>query len=235
MKKVLKFALMLALASLLAQDARAQNNEPPPAGPVILDLNGTAVPHSYTEYTTPAFTATTTTSNISFAFREDPAFLSLDDVTMRDVTTNTAVTVVNGGFESGPVGAHAPTGWTYLNIFGAAAAGVVENFSGGAHSGTNFYYDGAVQAYDSITQPIATTVGDQYTISFWLTDNGSLNTFSRVSTNGQPGTAGNGIDLVVYGGAGLPTPSVPEPASLVLLGTGLAFVGIMTYRRRRVA
>jgi len=53
----------------------------PPTG-AILDLDGTPIPHTYTEYSV-NFTATATTTNVSFAFREDPAFLFLDDVTVR--------------------------------------------------------------------------------------------------------------------------------------------------------
>lgn len=234
MKNSSKFGLAAALALLLAQQAHAQPmNEPPPAGPVVMNLDGTPIPHQYQMYTTPEFFATTTTTNISFAMREDPAFISLDDITMRNVTTGTAVPVVNGGFEDGPLGANQPNGWTYLNTFGAEAAGTVENNN--PHSGSNNYYDGAVQAYDAITQSISTVIGNGYTISFWLDDNSTLTTFSALSTNGDttdPG--GNGVNLVVYGGAGLPT-AVPEPASLVMLGTGLAFVSIVYGRRRKVA
>jgi PEP-CTERM motif len=232
MKGILKVGLSAALALLLANQANAQPmNEPPPAGPVILDLNGTPVPHTYQQYTA-SFTANSTTTNLSFAFREDPAFLFLDDVTMQNTTTNTAVTVVNGGFEQGPVGASAPTGWTYLNTFGAEAGGEVE--ANNPHTGNNAYVDGAVQAYDAITQAITTVVGDTYSVSFWLDDNGPLTTFSRLSTNGDTtDTGGNGIDLLVYAGNGVPT-AVPEPGSLILLGTGLAFAGVM-YRRRKIA
>jgi hypothetical protein len=236
MKNSLKLGFVAALALLLGNQAWGQAmNDPPPAGPVVLNLDGTPIPHQYQLYTTPEWIATSTTTNMSFAMREDPAFLSLDDVSVQNVTTGTPVTVVNGGFEQGPVGASAPTGWTYLNTFGAEAGGTVENEPGGAHSGSNYYFDGAVQAYDAITQGISTTIGDTYTISFWLSDNGPYNTFSALSTNGNTtGTGGNGVNLVVYAGVGVPT-AVPEPASLVMLGTGLAFVGIVYRRRRKVA
>jgi hypothetical protein len=174
----------------------------PPTG-AILDLNGTPVPHTYQQYTT-SFTATNTSTNISFSFREDPAFLGLDDVS---VTTGGGPNlVVNPGFELGPVGANAPTGWAYLNTFGAPAAGVVStNPSPGPNTGLNYYQDGAVQAYDAISQPIATAIGATYSVGFQLKDNSSLTTFSRLSTNGNvSGTGGNGVDLLFYAGA-IPT------------------------------
>jgi hypothetical protein len=82
-----KLGLLAALAVLFAPQAYASScpvggpasNCPPPAGSVILDLDGTPIPHSYTPYTV-SFTAAAASTNLSFAFREDPAFLLLDNV-----------------------------------------------------------------------------------------------------------------------------------------------------------
>ena len=207
------FVLALLLAS---QASAAGNNNPPPAGPVVLDLVGMAVPHTYTQYNV-SFAAPTASTDLSFAFREDPAFLMLDDVVLTAQGSATNL-VINGGFEAGPLGANAPAGWTYLNQFGASAAGVVSTIN--PHTGTNDYRDGAVQAYDAITQNIATVAGATYNLSFWLTDSGSLQTFQHLSTNGDTTTSnGNGIDLLVYAGNGVPTRDngVPEPATWAMM------------------
>jgi len=236
-----KFHLLAAVAAsaLLATEALASPvNEPPPAG-AFLNLavpnsdgsgNTITVPHSYYQSYTADFTANVPNTNLTFAFREDPAFLSLSNVSLINLTTSSGNLLLNGNFALGTIGASAPTDWTYLNQYGAAAGGRLQ--AGCGHGGGNCYYDGAVQAYDAITQVVATTSGDTYQVSFWLTDNSSLTNFSALSTNGNTtGTGGNGIDLLAYAGVGAPPPgNIPEPASLTLLAAALAGFGAV--RRR---
>jgi len=195
----------------------------------VFDLNNQLLPHTYTQYTV-SFIAANANTALSFQFREDPAFFFLDDIVLLHGTSGPNL-VVNGGFENGtfidPVaGTPQPLGWTYLNLFNAGASGrVATNLP---HSGTSNYYDGAVGAYDGITQGIATTVGDLYTLSFWLTDNSSQLLGSQVN-----GPNGSGIDLLVYAGL-LPTivpRPVPEPSALALLALGIA--GVLVARRRQ--
>jgi hypothetical protein len=227
--KITSILAGVALAAMAAGAAVAGPiNQDEPSGNVILDLNGTVDHHAYTQYFA-SFTATDASTNLTFAFREDPAFLFLDDVVLTHGGGPNLVT--NGGFEDGPNGASAPNSWTYLNAFGASFGGVVSGNN--PHSGSLNYYDGAVQAYDAITQNIATVSGEQYDLSFWLADNSDTDIYRRVSTNGDvTDTGGNGINLVVYAG-GIPVRSgTPEPATWGLMLVGFGGLGAMLRRRK---
>ena len=229
-------ATTIACAALgFAIAAYSQVNEPPPVGTVIDQLTGQSIIGSFTTRTA-GFVATASSTNLSFAIREDPAFLFLDNVSLVDMTTSSGNLLTNGDFELGVVGNSAPVGWTYLNTFGASFGGLVT--SGCGVGGSICYDDGAVQAYDAITQAIATTAGDTYQLSYDYADScpgdcgnaGGVTVYQPLSTNGDvTDTGGNGRDLFVYAGA-LPV-RAPEPGSLAVLGAGL--VGFGWLRRRR--
>src|SRR5580692_10820763 len=157
------------------------NNNPPPAG-AILDLSGTPIPgggnDTYQQYSVD-FTANAVSTAITFAFREDPAFISFADASVVDLTTQSGNLLTNGDFSGGTYtdngNSLTPNGWIYANQYGAAAGGVVSSNCGVGANGTygvgNCWFDGAVQAYDAISQTIRTTPQDIYRISFWVADN----------------------------------------------------------------
>ena len=233
----------------------AGSNNSPPAG-AILDLGGgetgtgpLSVNHGAAVTESVNFAAGVASTNITFAFREDPAFFSFSNVSLVDLTNPGVNLILNGNFASGS-GTN-PTDWTDTNVYGAVAAGVVSSSCNGGL--TTCWYDGSVQAYDAITQTVSLNVGDIYALSFQYTDNSGLTTFSDLSTNGDTtDTGGNGIDILAYAQAGLPSAcasgtvctgsgsggaagsgtAVPEPASLSLFATSL--LGLVA-RRRKVA
>ncbi len=223
-------SIILAVVALASVTVAMAQNEPPPVG-AILDLNGLAIPTTGYQSYSVSFAAGVASTAITFALREDPAFLELTDIDVYDVTTSTDAGLLNGSFALGTVGTSDATDWTYANIYGATFGGVVEDVASGDCGATTCWWDGAVQAYDAISQNIATNIGDTYRISFMLADDGAAGTFSDLSTNGDiTDTGGNGRDLLVYAQSGLPPP-VPEPGSIVLLASAVLGVGGVLRRR----
>lgn len=221
--------LMMIAASTAAQAGPI--NQPPPSGTVIYQLTGQTISTNY-QQATATFVANTADTVLAFALREDPDYLLLSNVSMVDQTASGTNLLLNGDFSLGPTGASAPTDWTYLNIFGAGAGGTIA--TGCGYGGGACYRDGAVQAYDGISQVVATTIGDTYQVSFWYAASGGSGTYQPVSTNGDvTSSSGNGRDLFVYASAGLPV-AAPEPGALFLLATGIAGLGFVGRRRRRV-
>ena len=223
--------LLLGGAGLNANSAFATAmNNPPPAG-AILDLDGQPINHGAASTESVSFVGGVANTNITFAFRDDPAYISFSNVTLVDNTDHSGNLIVNGNFASGS--GEDPTDWTFVNEYGAEASGVVSSLCGGGLP--TCWYDGSVQAYDAITQLVSTNIGDSYTLSFAYSENSSLTNFSDLSTNGDvTDTGGNGADILAYAQAGIPAATVtPEPSSMLLMGTGL--LGIAGVMRKRFA
>ncbi len=214
--------------------AAAGNNNAPPAG-AILDLAGQAIPHASPVTYAVDFTATLADTSISLAFREDPAFFAVTDVTLTDLTHPSGNLLLNGDFSLGPDGSDSPVNWTFQNTFGATFAGEVEIPCSFGGSGS-CWFDGSVQAYDELSQTVGTTVGDVYEVSFSNVDNGSLSTYSALSTNGDTtSTGGNGADILVYAQAAPPPLNTPEPSTWAMMVLGFAGMGFVAYRKTKRA
>jgi hypothetical protein len=228
--------MLLAVTAMVFSGAAQASpvNEPPPAG-AILDLNGQPITNNQQSYSV-SFTATVADTAITFAFRQDPSYVSFSNASLTDLTTSSSNLLANGEFSGGIYtnngNSATPIGWIYANIYGAAAGGRVN--SGCGVGGSNCWYDGAVQAYDAISQTVATNIGDTYQISFNL-NGGSGGFYSDLSTNGNvTGTGGNGIDVLAYAGAGLPVAGgVPEPSTWAMMLMGFAGLGFAARRNAR--
>jgi len=184
---------LLAAAAILCAAITAPYAQTLPSGSlgtVTGNTRNTWQPFTYT------FTPSTTGANfVGFAFREDPAFWTFDNVTLTAAGSTTNL-LTNGTFttggrfsvttNNGVSNMQAPTNWGvwYQNGTYPAAAGTWTDI-GGAHGGV--WYDGAVGSFDGIYQGVALTAGTTYTIAFEVSGNNTSN--------------GSSIQLGVYGGA----------------------------------
>ena len=235
------FALVALTGALVPSKALAQN---PPAG-AIYDLSnyysGT-FSSTYVPLST-SFVADSSTEYVSFAFREVPAYFSLDDTCVAAATSNCGAgnLLTDPGFESDTAAnvlTNFPVGWfRWIQPVDTSAIGVVASTtslygcaSSGPRTGTYFWCDGSVQGYDAIYQQLTNlTVGATYNVSWYLADN-----------SGQS-ISNPGIDMLVYAGDSIPVGSVPigttptgvtpEPSTFVMLGTGMA--GLLSALRAR--
>ncbi len=229
--------LMMALLMVLLVPATAfSQGAAPPAGASltppavqILDLSGQPLPgggngETYVQYTAD-FTATQTNATITFAFRDDPANISFANVSVVDVTADSAVPLANNDFSQGTVGS-TPTSWTWANVSGTGSEGVVQAGLSYCYTEPYCWYDGSSQGYDTISQAITAVVGHNYQISFFVAENSFCSTngagltcnFSDTSSASPPAIAGT--DVVVYVAGG--TPVGLQTLTLALLdgGTG---------------
>lgn len=220
---------LLGLALTCSPVMAAPSNLGPPAG-ALFQLAGRPINTTYQMFGF-SFVATTVSTDLTFAFRHDPGFIRLDDVSV--TAGGGSNLVVNGGFEDGPINSGAPQGWTYANIFGSLAGGqVLDNLP---RTGSLYYRSGSIQAYDAITQNISTVIGTTYDVSFWaLSSEGAGDFYRALSTNGNVTDAGgNARNLAVYAQNGLPSANpIPEPATWAMMVAGMGAIGGGLRRRR---
>jgi len=230
MKKTLLSLALLIGAGLTAAHAQGINYNPPESGLVVLNLAGSPISYGFTTLNA-SFQASSTESTVTFVFRHDPGFFTFNNASVVDILAPSINLLTNGNFTSGrTTSGQGALGWNYFQQQGVTFLGR-ELAEGG-------WYDGATGGYDGISQSFETIIGNTYNISFDLSQTGANSSYYKsVSDNGNSGTSGNGINVVVYAGNAVPTSTsvdagaIPEPSTYALFGLGA--VGMLIALRRK--
>ncbi|CAF1482166.1 unnamed protein product [Adineta ricciae] len=129
----------------------------------------------YVQYTS-TYVAIASTTRISFALREDSGCFALDNVSVKQNSSPGTELLSNPGFETG-----AFPGWSYCNPYGITWGGQIKSNSAyfsnmgytyTSKSGSYYYVNCGVGNVDYLYQTFPTTIGETYTISFWLYNHG---------------------------------------------------------------
>lgn len=158
-------------------------------------------PNTWQNYTY-TFTPTTTGANyVGFAFRQDPAYWTIGNISL--TTGNGSNLLINGNFANGgtiaAIGIQAPQYWGVWYQGGtpppangtwyAPGDGWNGTYTGG--QGVNYgtagsWIDGAVGSFDGIYQGISLTAGTLYTLTFSVYGNNAV--YSGVQLGAYAGT-----------------------------------------------
>jgi hypothetical protein len=127
---------------------------------------------NWNQYTFNYTAPNVSTATIFFAFRNDPAYWYLDDVSVTNGSGQQLL--LNGGFEQGSL-----VDWVYCNPNNAGYPGTITSST--SHSGSYCYADGSVGAPDYLSQTFNVQPNHVYTVSFWLEAVGTNMVFAWVT------------------------------------------------------